>query len=52
MVLNTGTKIVRRSWDVIIMPDVVIARVNALGSNQPRQITFTDRILSEILKSQ
>jgi hypothetical protein len=34
---------VRRSWDVIPMPDVVIARVNALGSDQPRQMTFTDR---------
>jgi hypothetical protein len=41
--LNTGKKIVRRSWDVIPMPDVVIARVHALGSDQPRQITFTDR---------
>jgi hypothetical protein len=43
MALNTGKKIVRHSWDVIPMPDVVIARVNALGSDQPRQITFTDR---------
>jgi hypothetical protein len=25
------------------MPDAVIARVNALGSDQPCQITFTDR---------
>jgi hypothetical protein len=41
--LNTGKKIVRRSWDVIPMPNVVIARVNALGSDQPHQITFTDR---------
>jgi hypothetical protein len=41
--LNTGKKIVRRSWDVIPMPDVVIARVNTLGSDQPRQMTFTDR---------
>jgi hypothetical protein len=41
--LNTGNKIVRRSWDVIPMPDVVIARVNALGSDQPHQMTFTDR---------
>jgi hypothetical protein len=43
MALNTGKKIVRHSWDVIPMPDVVIARVNALGSDQPRQMTFTDR---------
>ena len=43
MALNTGKKIVCRSWDVIPMPDVVIARVNALGSDQPLQMTFTDR---------
>jgi hypothetical protein len=43
MALNTGKKIVRRSWYVIPMPDVVIARVNALGSDQPRQMTFTNR---------
>jgi hypothetical protein len=40
--LNTGKKSVRRSWDVIPMPDVVIARVNALGSDQPSQTTFAD----------
>jgi hypothetical protein len=38
MALNTGKKIVRRSWDVIPIPDVVIARVNALGSDQPEQL--------------
>jgi hypothetical protein len=43
MALNTGKKIVRRSWDVIPMPYIVIARVNALGSDQPHQMTFTDR---------
>jgi hypothetical protein len=43
MALNTGKKILRCSWDVIPMPDIVISRVNALGSNQPRQMTFTDR---------
>jgi hypothetical protein len=43
MTLNTGNKIVRRSWDVIPIPGVVIARVNALGSDQPGQMTFTDR---------
>ena len=42
MALNTGKKIVRRSWDVIPMPDVIIARVNALGSDQPELLTFTD----------
>ena len=30
--LNTGKIIVRRSWDVILMPDTLITRVNALGS--------------------
>jgi hypothetical protein len=43
MALNTGKKIVRRSWDVIPMPDVVIAQVNALRSDRPRQMTFTYR---------
>ena len=43
MALNTGKKIVRRSWDVIPMPDTVIIRFNALGSNQPEQFVFTDR---------
>ena len=36
-------KIVRRSWTVIPIPDVVIARVNALGMDQPEMLTFTDR---------
>jgi hypothetical protein len=43
MALNTGKKITRRSWDVIPMPDTVIARVNALGNDQPEQLFFTDR---------
>jgi hypothetical protein len=43
MALNTGKKIVCRIWDVNPMPDVVIARGNALGSDQPCQMTFTDR---------
>jgi hypothetical protein len=43
MSLTTGQKIVRRNWDVIPMPDLVIARVNALGSDPPEQMTFTDR---------
>jgi hypothetical protein len=41
--LNSGKKIVRRSWDVIPMPDLVIARVNALGSDHPQHMNFTDR---------
>ena len=36
MALNTGKKIIRRSWDVIPMPDTVIARVNTLCSNTDR----------------
>jgi hypothetical protein len=43
MALNSGKKLVRRSWDVIPMPDVVINRVNELGKDQPRLMTFTDR---------
>jgi hypothetical protein len=35
MDLNTGKKNVRRSWDVIPMPDLVIDRVNALVGDQP-----------------
>jgi hypothetical protein len=42
MALNTGKKIVHHSWDVIPMLDVVITRVNALGSDQPHQMTFTN----------
>ena len=40
MAPNTGKKIVRRSWDVILMPYTVITRVNALGSDQPEQLFF------------
>jgi hypothetical protein len=43
MALNTRKKIVSRSWDVIPMPDVVIAQGNALGSDQPHQMNVTDR---------
>ena len=43
MALNTGKKIIRRSWDVIPIPDTVIARVDALGADQPEQLIFTDR---------
>jgi len=44
MALDTGKKITRRSWDVIPMPDLVIARVNELGRDQPELLTFTDRL--------
>jgi hypothetical protein len=43
MALNTGKKITRRNWDVIPMPELVIARVNLLGKDQPELFTFTDR---------
>ena len=43
MELNTGKEILQRSWDVIPMPDIVITRVSALGSDQPEQLVFTNR---------
>jgi hypothetical protein len=43
MALNSVKKIVRRSWDAIPMPDLVIDRVHALGRDQPQHMTFTDR---------
>ena len=43
MALNTGRKITRRSWDVIPIPDIVINRVNTLGTGQPEMLTYTDR---------
>jgi hypothetical protein len=43
MALNSGKKIVRRSWDVIPMPDIMIDRINTLGRDQPQKMTFTDR---------
>jgi hypothetical protein len=43
MTLASGQKIVERSWDVIPMPDNVIARINALVADQPEQLIFIDR---------
>jgi hypothetical protein len=43
MALNTGKKITHLSWDVIPMLDMVIACVNALGTDQPEQLIFTNR---------
>ena len=43
MALNTGRKITRRSWDVILIPDIVIDRVNTLGTGQTEMLTYTDR---------
>jgi hypothetical protein len=48
MALSSGKKITGRSWDTIPMPDTVIARVNTLGSDQPEQLTFTDRLGRQI----
>ena len=48
MALNTGKKIVKRSWDVILMLDTVIMCVNALCSDQPEQPIFTNRCLPPI----
>ena len=41
--LNSGKKIVRRNWDFVPIPEMVIAHVNTLGSDQPKLITFKDR---------
>jgi hypothetical protein len=43
MALNSSKKIVRRSWDVIPMPGLVIDQVNALGRDQSQHMTFADR---------
>jgi hypothetical protein len=41
--LRTGRIITRRSWTALPMPDDVIARVDALGADQPELLTFYDR---------
>jgi hypothetical protein len=41
MALNSRKKITWKSWDVIPMPETVIAHVNALGNDQPEQLIFT-----------
>ena len=43
MEFNLFRKIVRRNWDLITIPYVVIACINTLGSKQPKILTFTDR---------
>jgi hypothetical protein len=42
MALNTRKKITCQSWDVIPMSDKVIGCVNALGTEQPEQLIFTN----------
>jgi hypothetical protein len=51
MALNSGNKIMRRSWDAIPMPDMLIACINALVSDHTHQMTFTDihdRLIGDI----
>jgi hypothetical protein len=51
MALNTGKKIVCRSWDSTPRPDLVMFRFKALCSNQPHQMKFTNkhgRLLGDI----
>ena len=43
MALNNTQKIVWKSWEMIHMPDTVMVRVNKLGGDQPKQLTFIDR---------
>ena len=43
MALNSGKKIIRHNRDLIPMPDTIITRVNTLGGDQPKIITFIDR---------
>ena len=48
MSLNSAKKNTRKNWDVIPMPDMVIARVNGLGKDQAELLTFTDRKAQQI----
>jgi hypothetical protein len=43
MALNTGKKIIRQSWTVIPISDVVIKRVNTMAADHPALLTFTNR---------
>ena len=43
MVFNSGMRIFQENWDLISMPDTVIARVNILDIDQPKILTLTDR---------
>ena len=43
MALESGKNIVQNNWDLTTMPDMVIARVNTLGGDQPKLLTFTGR---------
>jgi hypothetical protein len=41
--LSTGVKITAYKWTILPMPDNVILRVNQLGKDQPKDLTFYDR---------
>ena len=41
--LQTGKKITRRSWDVIPISSEIIAHVEKMSTDEPENMTFTDR---------
>ena len=41
MSLRSMRNITRRSWDIILMPDIAIDRVNLLGKYQQYLLLFT-----------
>ena len=43
MALNSGKKIARQNWDLIPMPDRMIARINTLGRDQSKLLTLICR---------
>ena len=43
MNLTTGAKFTGFKWDELPIPDAVIKRVNHLGKDQPKELTFFDR---------
>ena len=47
--LNTGKVLSRRGYTILPMPSNVIDRINDMGKDQPRLLTFADRDGNEIL---
>ena len=43
MTLNKESKVTRHKWTELPMTESVIARVNFLGKDQPKDLTFLDR---------
>jgi len=43
MSLKTGQKLTGYKWTELPMPEEVIRRVNFLGKNQPKELSFFDR---------